>query len=70
MTGPPEDVLTLYTLQKPGTPWSRAFDVRLNCFTTIFSSCVDFGQLAPSSWADHEARRKQFMQEEGRGAGH
>ncbi|HYG98637.1 MAG TPA: hypothetical protein VD837_05850 [Terriglobales bacterium] len=62
ITGEPADILRLWAVQKPDTPWKRAFDARLDCFTTVLNGCSDFRQLAPSSWADCEAMGKMLRE--------
>jgi hypothetical protein len=48
------EILEFQATQKAGIPMNRAFDVNLQCFTSILHGCRDFAELAPSAWADHE----------------
>jgi hypothetical protein len=53
--GPPANVLTTSFSQVPEAATGRAFDIKLECFTTILHDCRGFGELAPSAWADYSA---------------
>ncbi len=56
ITGPFEELWIAQVPQAPGAPVSRAFDVDLHCFTSILRGCTGFRELAPSAWADNQAR--------------
>ena len=53
ITGPPAEILIVHLLQSPDAPTTRAFDLRLDCLSTILCGCRNFSELAPSPWADY-----------------
>jgi hypothetical protein len=53
--GPGEYLEAAAVLDRPDL-MARVFDVDLRCFTSIWHDCRDFGELAPSAWADHERK--------------
>jgi hypothetical protein len=53
VTGGPAEVLEVCATVCPDTPLYRAFDIDFHCVTSVLHGCRDFGELAPSSWADH-----------------
>lgn len=58
--GGPAEKLDAIAVQTMSGKWKRAFDLHLDCLTTIRQGCVDFRQLAPSAWADYEAKRSSM----------
>ena len=56
VTGPPSNVLLTRFSQVPGAPTARAFDIKLECLTTVLHDCRGLGELAPSAWADYSAK--------------
>jgi hypothetical protein len=60
VTGPPTEVLDAIAVQTSSGKWKRAFDVHLGCLTSISQGCIDFRQLAPTAWADYEAKRSSM----------
>jgi len=56
VTGWPTDILSVRVAQTANAPIRRAFDIDIRCFTAVWRSCRGFGELAPSAWADLQAR--------------
>jgi hypothetical protein len=54
VTGPPEDILVVSALQTADAHWRAAFDVRLDCLTSVLRGCDDFNQLAPAAWSRYK----------------
>jgi hypothetical protein len=54
VTGGPAEVLEVWATVCPDTPLYHAFDVDFRCVTSVLHGCRDFGELAPSSWAEYQ----------------
>ena len=57
-TGTVSDDLWTWIAQAPNAPVNRAFDVRLQCLTTLSHACRGFADIAPSAWSDYQAEKQ------------
>lgn len=64
ITGGPVDMLVAQITQGANAPVRRAFDIDLHCLSAVWHACGGFCELAPSPWADLQARRKKFEEKQ------
>lgn len=57
-TGTPTETLAVWALHQTSGPWKHSLDIHLDCFTRVLRGC-EVRELAPSTWADYEARHQR-----------